>query len=537
MNQKVVGVKYISDRIIQVLLKLRAGKTLRITQVYAPQSGLGNDEYDAFLDQLSSSLARPVTNDVVLGDFNASTGPRRYGEQYIGKYSWDSRSNTGTLLCQFCLSHQLYLMNGFFKKGRNRRWTWHSPNRTLLKEIDHVLSNKKSIVTDVTVLSKASGSDHRMVRATIKLCLKINRSRPYNHIKPEYDRLELIFTMIEQLRHLPIAESPIEELNQLKRALSSTAKCCARQPTLLTRLSPLSLSLMERRRLMKHGLTDGRFALIEYAELCKLLRKSIKNDLNNYYVNVMEKAIEENRLKRGRSEVIQKQNQMVHLERPDGTITDSAAELMEVTARFYNDLYSSEAGTPIHVRDPYIRINRINADELIAAGKRMKANTAPGADKIPSKAVKSTISTYAGRLADAFYGLLEENNMPPELLHAKTILLYKKGNRLDIGNYRPISLLPVLYKLLTRVIADRVQTAAENANALPPEQAGFRRTYSTVDHIHSLNQLLEKSREFNRMPLYLVFIDFKKAFDSIELQSIWDALEKYGIDAGDISSN
>uniref|UniRef100_A0A914Y8B2 Endonuclease/exonuclease/phosphatase domain-containing protein n=1 Tax=Panagrolaimus superbus TaxID=310955 RepID=A0A914Y8B2_9BILA len=83
MNQKVVGVKYISDRIIQVLLKLRAGKTLRITQVYAPQSGLSNDEYDAFLDQLSSSLARPVTNDVVLGDFNASTGPRRYGEQYI----------------------------------------------------------------------------------------------------------------------------------------------------------------------------------------------------------------------------------------------------------------------------------------------------------------------------------------------------------------------------------------------------------------------------------------------------------------------
>uniref|UniRef100_A0A914YEE0 Endonuclease/exonuclease/phosphatase domain-containing protein n=1 Tax=Panagrolaimus superbus TaxID=310955 RepID=A0A914YEE0_9BILA len=199
LNQKVVGVKYISDRIIQVLLKLRAGKTLRVTQVYAPQSGLGNDEYDAFLDQLSSSLARPVTHDVVLGDFNASTGPRRYGEQYI-------------------------------------------------------------------VLSKVSGSDHRMVRATVKLPLRVNRSRPYNHVKPEYDRLELIFTMIEHLRQLPIAESPNEELNQLKHALSSTAKSCARRPTLLTRLSPLSLALMERRRLMKHGLTDRRFAMIEYAE-------------------------------------------------------------------------------------------------------------------------------------------------------------------------------------------------------------------------------------------------------------------------------
>uniref|UniRef100_A0A914QYF5 Endonuclease/exonuclease/phosphatase domain-containing protein n=1 Tax=Panagrolaimus davidi TaxID=227884 RepID=A0A914QYF5_9BILA len=84
MNRKVIGVKYVSDRIIQVLLKLRASKTLRITQVYAPQSGRGEDEYDAFLEQLSSSLARPSTYDIVLGDFNASTGPRENGERFIG---------------------------------------------------------------------------------------------------------------------------------------------------------------------------------------------------------------------------------------------------------------------------------------------------------------------------------------------------------------------------------------------------------------------------------------------------------------------
>uniref|UniRef100_A0A914PLY6 Endonuclease/exonuclease/phosphatase domain-containing protein n=1 Tax=Panagrolaimus davidi TaxID=227884 RepID=A0A914PLY6_9BILA len=372
MNRKVVGVKYVSDRIIQVLLKLRAGKTLRITQVYAPQSGRGEDEYDLFLDQLSLSLARPVTNDIVLGDFNASTGPCQNGERHIGKYSYDTRSDRGQLLSHFCVAQQLYLMNGFFKKGRNRRWTWHSPDRTILKEIDHVLSKNKSIVEDVTVLSKVSGSDHRMVRATLKLPCKTNRSRPYTHVKPEYDRLELIFTMIEHLRQLPIAETPNEELTQLKHALLSTAKDCARQPILQTRLSPLSLSLLERRRLMKHGLTNNRFALVEYAELCKLLRKSIKNDLNNYYVNVMEKAVDENRLKRGRSEVVQKQNQMIHLQRPDGSITDNVADLMEETTRFYNDLYSSESGTYTHDRDPNVLINRITADEFTAAARHMK---------------------------------------------------------------------------------------------------------------------------------------------------------------------
>uniref|UniRef100_A0A914PKQ3 Endonuclease/exonuclease/phosphatase domain-containing protein n=1 Tax=Panagrolaimus davidi TaxID=227884 RepID=A0A914PKQ3_9BILA len=87
MNRKVIGVN----------------KTLRITQVYAPQSGRGEDEYDAFLEQLSSSLARPSTYDIVLGDFNASTGPRENGERFIGKYSWDSRNERGELLCQFLI--------------------------------------------------------------------------------------------------------------------------------------------------------------------------------------------------------------------------------------------------------------------------------------------------------------------------------------------------------------------------------------------------------------------------------------------------
>uniref|UniRef100_A0A914PX21 Uncharacterized protein n=1 Tax=Panagrolaimus davidi TaxID=227884 RepID=A0A914PX21_9BILA len=86
----------------------------------------------------------------------------------------------------------------------------------------------------------------------------------------------------------------------------------------------------------------------------------------------MEKAVEENRLKRGRSEVVQKQNQMIHLQRADGSITDNVSDLMEETTRFYNDLYSSEAGTYTHDREPNVMINRITADELTAAARHMK---------------------------------------------------------------------------------------------------------------------------------------------------------------------
>ena len=55
------------------------------------------------------------------------------------------------------------------------------------------------------------------------------------------------------------------------------------------------------------------------------------------------------------------------------------------------------------------------------------------------------------------------------------------------------------------------------------EQAGFRRGYSTVDHIQALSQLLEKAKEYN-IELALMFIDFNKAFDSLYHYKIWETL-------------
>ena len=49
----------------------------------------------------------------------------------------------------------------------------------------------------------------------------------------------------------------------------------------------------------------------------------------------------------------------------------------------------------------------------------------------------------------------------------------------------------------------------------PREQTGFRKGYSTIDHIHTLNPVLEKTNEYN-IPLYIAFIDNEKAFDSID---------------------
>ena len=63
----------------------------------------------------------------------------------------------------------------------------------------------------------------------------------------------------------------------------------------------------------------------------------------------------------------------------------------------------------------------------------------------------------------------------------------------------------------------------------PREQAGFRKKkHSTVDHLQALNQVIEKSEEY-QLPLVIGFIDYEKAFDSIEHFSIFEALRKINV--------
>ena len=108
------------------------------------------------------------------------------------------------------------------------------------------------------------------------------------------------------------------------------------------------------------------------------------------------------------------------------------------------------------------------------------------------------------------------------------MLLYKKGDVHDIGNYRPICLLSVVYKLFTRVILNRIDRTLDEGP--PCEQAGFRKGFSTMDHIHTITRLIEVSREYKR-PLCLTFVDLKKAFDSVETEAVIEALGKQGIPA------
>uniref|UniRef100_A0A914UT97 Reverse transcriptase domain-containing protein n=1 Tax=Plectus sambesii TaxID=2011161 RepID=A0A914UT97_9BILA len=63
---------------------------------------------------------------------------------------------------------------------------------------------------------------------------------------------------------------------------------------------------------------------------------------------------------------------------------------------------------------------------------------------------------------------------------------------------------------------------------MPVKQAGFCRTFSTIDHVMTINLLIEKCREWN-LPLHICFIDFLKAFNSVKFPAIWAALSNFSV--------
>uniref|UniRef100_A0AAR5Q9X3 Reverse transcriptase domain-containing protein n=1 Tax=Dendroctonus ponderosae TaxID=77166 RepID=A0AAR5Q9X3_DENPD len=111
---------------------------------------------------------------------------------------------------------------------------------------------------------------------------------------------------------------------------------------------------------------------------------------------------------------------------------------------------------------------------------------------------------------------------PSQLTNAVIIIMHKKGDVTDLRNYRPISLLSHVYKLLMAVITKRLTNKLDSYYQ-PCEQAGFRSGYSTNNHLQVIKYLIEKCVEYNK-PLVLIFVDYKKAFDTVDQHKMLLAL-------------
>ena len=131
-------------------------------------------------------------------------------------------------------------------------------------------------------------------------------------------------------------------------------------------------------------------------------------------------------------------------------------------------------------------------------------------------------------LSKIFNLSMKTGTHPDCLKLAKVIPIHKKGSKLEVGNYRPISLLSNINKLLEKIVHERCYNFLEKFNCLYKYQFGFRKSHSTN---HALIEITEKIRKAldSRKFACGIFVDLQKAFDTVNHEILLKKLEHYGL--------
>jgi len=120
----------------------------------------------------------------------------------------------------------------------------------------------------------------------------------------------------------------------------------------------------------------------------------------------------------------------------------------------------------------------------------------------------------------------EKEQLPNQWKEGIICPMYKKGDRSDCTNYRPITLLNITHKIFAIILNQRQVDIIETK--LCDYQTGFRANRSTIDNIFMIRQIIEKCYEYN-IDIHNIFIDYTHAFDSIKRNKILDPLIQYKI--------
>lgn len=213
-----------------------------------------------------------------------------------------------------------------------------------------------------------------------------------------------------------------------------------------------------------------------------------------------------------------------------GKVVIQEEESLDIWKEYFKELLNGEQREDDEEIECYQHVQpqvlQPSMEEVERAINDLKNNKAPGEDGVHGEFLKAGGAVIRKQLYGLITKIWTEEKTPDEWKEAIVVPIHKKGDKQDCKNYRGISLLNSSYKVMSRITLRRLEEYTKCI--IGDHQAGFVRGKSTSDQVFIVKEALAKYWEFNR-ECYCMFIDFGKAYDSLNRNKLWSKMESFGI--------
>ena len=578
----ILSYQAISDRFAILTLQGKSNK-MTIIQTYLPTTSYTDEDVEAIYNKIQNLVNKIPKRDslFIMGDFNARVGGLHTDyPSYIGKHTIGTSNARGERLAKFCAANNLFLTNTFFKKRRIH--TWNHPNGINVGQIDFIATraSQKSTITDSSVINTPDVSDHRMVRTKVKTHMKwpSPKKRPKSHnldaLKEPAILKKFQLKLSNRFQALAIDDDDInrtsDKINASILATANEVLPSPPEPKPNWMTTETKTAIDKKKMIRKEKGNHSIQYKVAKAETKKLVKRDKLNETNDDLDYIASLPPDKQYFRAMKKLKTTRKNISWAIKDKNGKLLTSKNDILERWASYYEELYAQTDdngnSTPItqneletlpiteqliklvlseiktrkspgpddddeqtNNNNQYftalndLEIPTITVEEIKHAISKLKNGKSPGLDEIYNEYIKAGGEPLINALQILFNNILKYGVVPQNFKEALIVILFKKGNRSECKNYRPISLLSHIYKLFMTIIAKRITN--DLYTCFTKTQAAYQPGRNTTEQIFALEQLIEKSIEFNR-PMHIVFIDFKKAFDSINLNKLWKILDR-----------
>uniref|UniRef100_A0A8D8YS40 Craniofacial development protein 2 n=1 Tax=Cacopsylla melanoneura TaxID=428564 RepID=A0A8D8YS40_9HEMI len=556
----------VNERICKIRIK-GAFRNITAISVHAPTEEKDEHTKEDFYDKLDEICCKVNKYDtlIILGDYNAKVGNRETDSQVVGKYSLhEENNNNGELLVQFATRNNMCIRSTTFQHRDIHLGTWKIPGTNNTNQIDHVLVNQRYYTSVIDVRSCRGpnvDSDHYLVKAVLRNRItnapRTTRSNTKKWdtpiMKKDPEKVKEYQQTIERrlediIKEDCNVETIDEEWDKIEKAITEAAnetigerqrkrneewfdQQCEQAIRKKNEARKQMLQINTRRNKERYKALRR-----EANNVCKQKKKEALNRKLKE-VDELNKDSEDRKFYEAVKRIKRKfQPKMEECKGKDGTLIADEIKRMERWREHFKELLTDENGTPIgnEIEETTRGINTniqeeeeapTIADVRVAIAK-MKNHKAPGEDSIIPELLK-----YGGeKLNEAIFNIITaiwtQEKMPEKWNTGIICPIYKKGDKKECSNYRGITLLNTAYKVLSFIINNKLKETTDSK--IGEYQCGFRPNRGTTDQLFVMRQLMEKCYEYNT-DLYMLFVDYKQAFDSIKRDKLRHALKDIGV--------